>query len=129
MITSAAMAGVAVSQAAIASAEASRAKVERCKATVATFDSKTATVAESKGYAECIRVLHPDPMTAGETVFLKIAFLFVVACAVFGGWHAGGGYRPDFADRALGFFLYGLGIPFIVSIALAIVAGLVWVAS
>lgn len=64
-----------------------------CKALVNSFDAKTATIEQSRDYADCIYHLHPKDMGGTEAVMLKIVIAFCLACMVLGtglGWSENG---------------------------------------
>lgn len=128
MSTSAAMAGVAASQAAIASAEAQRAKAERCKVEVAKFDNKTATVLEMRSYADCVHTLYPSDLSGDGLIAAKALFVFALLCAIAGGLReARYGWRPGILDVVLFSVLWFFLGPCALLGVLGIFYGIYWV--
>lgn len=87
-----AIAGVVVVNAATANAVAQAAALEACKARVIGYQHQTATVEEKRSYADCIKRLHPNPMTEGEAVAVKAAIAFCILAFFAGcvyGWLKG----------------------------------------
>ena len=71
-------------QNAINQAEAREAKTVACKGVVNSFDSKTATIEQSKDYAQCINHLYPAQLKSGEALMLKVVIVFCFMCAIYG---------------------------------------------
>lgn len=84
MSTSIAISSAAATQAAIAGSQAREAKVIACKGFVTGYEHNVATVADSRQYAECVGLLHPEPLSDGTVWILKAAVLIILAGAVFG---------------------------------------------
>lgn len=88
-----------------ASTQVHRAREERkCREFMEEFDSYTATVSEQKYYADCVDMIHPDPASGAEVLFLKI----VLVCALVG---MVVGAIKGWIDRTFGIadvFLFGL---------------------
>jgi hypothetical protein len=78
--------GASVAISSVALAQASAAKTEACKATVKTYKPETATVAEMRGYAECVQRLHPTERTGDELIAVKVVIVLVLLGAVVGAW-------------------------------------------
>ena len=74
----------AAAAAASASASAARAKKATCNIKVDSFDSYKATIQEKKEYADCVKYLHPDPMSSDTAIVIKVAIIFVIGCTIFG---------------------------------------------
>lgn len=128
MSTSAAMAGVAASQAAIAQAAAHQAKVERCKAEIATFDSKTTTVQQAQSYADCVQTVYPQELSGGGLVAAKIVFVFALLCGIAGAvWEGKRGVYPDAFSVPLFGAMWFICGPLIAGCVIGIFYGIYWV--
>jgi hypothetical protein len=127
MSTSATFAAISASQASLAAAAAHQAKVERCKAEIATFDSKTATIAQSQGYADCVRTVYPQELTGASLTAAKIVFVFALLCGIYGayrstkeGWH-------NWVDHTMFGALWFILGPIAAGCVLGILYGIYWV--
>lgn len=121
--TSAAMTGVAASQAAIASASANRAHVERCKATMPNFDAKAATVSEMREYAGCVDALYPKELGTDATIVLKVLFVIALAGMIVGAWRE---RRFGVGYAALAGLMWFLLAPSVVVFVGGVLYGILW---
>jgi uncharacterized membrane protein required for colicin V production len=78
-----------------------------------------------RDYADCVDTLHPDPLSGGTLLLLKLAVAVVLAGAAIGYWIARNDY--DWVDRAMGFFAGAIVAAFVVVTVLGIVAGVAFV--
>ena len=127
--TSAAMAGVAASQAAIAAQAAHQAEVSRCKGVIASFDSKNTTVGEAQDYAHCINVVYPQPASGMEMLVFKVAFVLALVGLVGGFAYAkkkGGWMYDSWGDYLLASLFGFIGVPCAVGFVAAIIYGIYW---
>ena len=104
-------------QSTIALAQSERAKKLACESLEQSFEPKTATIQQKQDYAECMRLLYPQEMSAGDVFALKI--VLVIA---FIGMGIGGaiGARDDVPTG----FIFGLIGFLIAPIAAGIVGGI-----
>lgn len=115
----------AQSQAAMAAAR--KAKEISCKSYISSFDPKTATVEQMQQYAECVEVLHPQPMSHDDVIAAKFFFaLALIGMLVCGGWqlykYGLHWWEDALIHAALGFFLVPIGV----GIILVLIAGVLW---
>lgn len=111
MSVSLALSSAASAQAAQASAEAREAKVTACRASVKGYQHNTATVQDMQQYAECVALLHPQVMTGGEMVLVKVAICVTLIGSAIGAYAAskdsGGQIKDGLIGGAIGLFLGG----------------------
>jgi hypothetical protein len=116
--------GAAVVISSVALAEAIAAKTEACKATVKTYKPETATVAEMRGYAECVQRLHPNDLPGGALIVVKVAIVLVLLGAVVGAWKS---YRErgyfGWFDVAMGFVMGATAVAAILFVGVLVLAG------
>jgi hypothetical protein len=116
--------GAAVAISSVALAEASAAKTEACKATVKTYKPETATVAEMRGYAECVQRLHPNDLPSGAVIAIKIAIVLVLIGAIVGAWKS---YKDrdyfGWFDVSMGFVMGATAVAAILFVGALVLAG------
>lgn len=57
----------------------------KCAAIMPGYQHNIATVEQRQQYADCVRLLHPSALGAGEVLLLKAAIIFCIAAAVISG--------------------------------------------
>ncbi|WP_394131874.1 hypothetical protein [Marinobacter nauticus] len=72
---------LAANVAIMASVEESQRK-EQCGRQMEGYQHDTASIEESRQYADCVDLLHPDPMTAGEVFVIKVFLCWMLLGAV-----------------------------------------------
>lgn len=128
-MTTTAISTIAITNSNIAIAQAETAKRIACEGFVNSYNATGATVEMMQRYAECVNLLHPTSSVMPDGPILKIAFLIVLAAALFGlrvGWQS-----REYDPIGLLFypFIYG-GIAAITMLCfLSIVTGFTWVLS
>lgn len=113
---SVAIAASANANAAAANAAAARAKRIACMKYVPGYQHDRATVAEMRQYAECVEILHPEPLTGAEALWIKAAIL---ACFI----GIGVGSRIGWKDGGLGDAVF---FGFVGAIVAPCAVGAVW---
>lgn len=97
----------------IAAQSEHEAREARCMAVQTKFDSHTATIAQSQEYADCVKFLYPDPLSASTVIVLKLWIAVVLVSAVVGG------VRTSYGDVALGALegvFFGVAIPAVIGL-------------
>lgn len=131
MTTSTAIA-ISTAQSSAAMAAARAAERRACEGVIQTFDAKGAAVEAMRVYADCVDLLHPDPMTGSEIEFLKY---FLIACFIGSGVGIWWCHKEQFVggvigDTIIGFFVgfvgTGVGL-FIIGLIIAAVVFIVGV--
>lgn len=126
MSTSATMAIITTSQASAAAASAHAARVSECKMVVNLFDSKTATIQESQNFADCIKILHPKPMSEDAVIVGKVFFVLALIGMCIGILRS----LRDGLDGMIDHFAYAffgfLILPIVVGSILLLIAGVLW---
>lgn len=117
---SAVIAASANANAAAANAAAARAKRIACMKYAPGYEHDTATVTEMRQYAECVEILHPEPMTGGEVVWVKAAIVVGLVGAVAVAWRWG--REEGFFTGVAGFLLGGIGSAFAVGAVWLLIA-------
>lgn len=120
-------AAVAASSAAISAANTARRKAE-CVAGMDDFQHVTATVVQRQHYADCVRLIHPDPLSGTEAIALKVAIVVVLISAAVGSFMNFRRYEP-IESSLFGFFAGGIGSIVLGGTGFAIFAGLRYVVS
>ena len=115
-----AIAASANANAAAANAAAARARRIACMKYVPGYEHDKATASEMRQYAECVEILHPEPMTGGEVAWIKAAIVAGLIGALAG---AIKGAKDDgFGLGAIGFILGGFAGAFLVGTAWFVIA-------
>jgi hypothetical protein len=79
------------------------------------YDSKTATVEQSKSYANCVQMLHPEPMPEGAAIILKVVFICVLIGMGVGVWK---GWKEEGPVGSLFGMVLGGALPLILAVIL-----------
>lgn len=81
------------------------------------YEHETATTEQAQSYAECVRLIHPNEMTSGSVIAIKVIIVCAILGAAFGVWKG----RQDFCTGwALGGFMGLIGgglLPIAIAIA------------
>lgn len=127
MSTSIAISSSASAASLAAQAQARKARKDACESVLNSFDAKGATVEHKKTYAECVQLLHPDPMTHSETFAMKGLFVVLLIGLVIGAIY---GWQEDGPEMALLFGLLGaIVLPAGIVAVYGLGAGVVWLFS
>lgn len=108
MSTTAIAVSTAQSSAAIAAARAAERRA--CEGIVGNFDAHGATVEAMRIYADCVDLLHPDPMTGDQVSLLKY---FLIACFIGSGVGIWWCNNDDFIDHTIGDTIMGFILGFV----------------
>jgi len=100
--------------------------VERCKAEIASYDSKNSSVTQAQSYADCVRTVYPEAMSATDITGLKAVFVVALACGIIGAWHEKNRSYTDFVDMGMMFFLWFFLGPVILGAIVGIFFGIYW---
>lgn len=124
-------AAIASSAAAIAAEEARQAKIARCQAFMPRFDHKTATVEDRRDYAQCVGIVHPEPVhpepwSDGSIYIAKALFVIALIGMGLGVFQAQRECRGDVAGWVLLGLAGFIGAPLAVCGVVGILAGIVW---
>lgn len=117
---SVALAASANANAAAANAAAARAKRIACMKYVPGYEHDTATVTEMRQYAECVDILHPEPMTGGEVAWVKAAIVAGMIGAAAAAWIWG--REEGIFGGVMGFLFGGISGAFAVGAAWFLIA-------
>ena len=61
-----------------------QARIRQCEGVVESFKSQGSTITEQRQYADCVHLLHPQPISSGAEIFLKIAIIIAIVSAIVG---------------------------------------------
>lgn len=127
MSVSVAIASSANTTALIAAAQAREAKIIACKTNIDSFDSKTATVAQMKQYADCIDTVYPSDVSPSGVIAFKVIFVIALIGMFIGFYKAHKDtYGSDWTDYAMYGFMGFLLLPVALGIIGGIGFGVVW---
>lgn len=115
------MSSTAISASAVAIAASAQhdANTAVCKQTLSSFDPDGASVAAMQAYANCVDLIHPEDMTDGVRMFIKISIVFFLA-GVIGGWIYLRSSGEDFVGCTLMSIVFGIALGLIPSVIAAI---------
>lgn len=104
MSTSIAISTAANTSAVIAQQQAERAMKLACEAMMPTYTHQTATVEQMQVYAKCVEKLHPEELSFGAVIALKIAIVIVLLSTAVGGYIGSRGYDGTLYGAFVGCF-------------------------
>jgi hypothetical protein len=112
MSVSVAIASSANTTALIAAAQAREAKIIACKTNIDSFDSKTATMAQMKQYADCVDTVYPSDVSPSGVIAFKVIFVIAIIGMLVGFYKAHkSSYHNDFVDYAMFGFMGFIFLP------------------
>lgn len=131
MSATVAIAASAVAISASNSAQIAEQKRDMCELYVEGFDSKGASVQSQKHYAECVKLLNPEPMPEGLAYFFKgcilVILLFAIIGAVKGFREAGWGFGTKCVDTFMMGLMWACMAAMAIFVLVLILAGIVFI--
>jgi hypothetical protein len=103
----------ASSQSSVAAMQAREAQKLACNSFVHQYDAQAATDAQMQQYAECVNLLHPQDLSDGAVLLIKLTIVVTLAGGAYGYYRATKEPYTDSTDRVMytlaGLFMACLG--------------------
>ncbi len=121
MSTSIAISSAALASSAAANSAASAAKKTACMSYIQNYKAETATVEEMREYASCVERLHPNELSDGGIIAVKVLIVAAIVGIFIGAYQAR--YERDYFDKFMFCFFGALFLPALIFLGAMLVLG------